>query len=76
MGAFPCFGVVVTAADRAAATFQRRVSYKLGGSGEGFQRAIAKPFGASADAAPRLLPQKQMVEDIGNTAQMSWCGGE
>ena len=23
-----------------------------------------------------ILPQKQMVEDIGNTAQMSWCGGE
>ena len=60
VGAFPCFGVVVTAADRAAATCQHRVSYKLGGSGEGFQRAIAKPFGASADAASRLLPQKEL----------------
>ena len=23
-----------------------------------------------------ILPQKQMMEDIGHTAQMSWCGGE
>ena len=44
---------MVTAADRAAATCLRWTPYRLEErSGEGFQRAIAKPFGASADAAP------------------------
>ena len=62
LGAVPCGVVVVTAADRAAATCQRWVptNYRKEAS-EGFQRAIAKPFGrarrheissASTDAAP------------------------
>ena len=44
MGASPIGFVVVTAADRAAATYQRWLPTDFRwGAGEGFQRAIAKP---------------------------------
>ena len=60
-GSSPIGSVVVTAADRAAATCQRWSSYRWKRrSGEGFQRAIAKPFGRlRRRGPPRLPPQKE-----------------
>ena len=65
VGVSPISLVVVTAADRAAATCQRWVptNYRKG-AGEGFQRAIAKPFGRLRRGEiprPQTRPHAAMV---------------
>ncbi len=52
LGAFPCFGVMVTAADRAAATYLRWVPSHYR------KRAIA-------DAAPKRLPPQRELSAEG-----------